>query len=99
MRVVRLYPDLHGIQDYKEHHAGRHVHFIVNMPPDKLTHAVKEGLVSQFKLSTTMTTSNMICFDRDGSIKKYSSPEEILKDFYDVRFQHYHKRKVRLAAQ
>ncbi|KAF8319936.1 type II DNA topoisomerase [Clavulina sp. PMI_390] len=83
--------------DYKEHHAGRHVHFIVNMPAEKLNHAVAEGLVSQFKLSTTLTTSNLICFDQDGSIKKYNSPEEILKDFYDVRFQFYHKRKANMV--
>jgi DNA topoisomerase-2 len=68
------------------------------MPADKLKHAISEGLVSQFKLSTTLTTSNFICFDRDGSIKKYASPEEILKDFYEVRFQHYHKRKVNPSA-
>lgn len=64
------------------------------MPADKLKHAVDEGLLSRFKLSATLTTSNLICFDRDGSIKRYGSPEEILKDFYEVRFQHYHKRKV-----
>ena len=68
------------------------------MPADKLKHAIQEGLVSQFKLSATMTTSNLICFDRDGSIKKYASPEEILKDFYEVRFQHYHKRKASSSA-
>lgn len=59
---------------------------------------MEEGLVSQFKLNTTLTTSNLICFDADGVIKKYANPEEILKDFYDVRYQHYHKRKVSVSG-
>ncbi len=61
--------------------------------------AVADGLLSQFKLSTTITTSNMVCFDPDGSIKKYNTPEEILEEFYAIRFQFYQKRKVGIAPK
>ena len=35
----------------------------------------------------------MVCFDGKGRIKKYSSAEEILIEFYDYRLKYYYKRK------
>ena len=81
-------------QDYKEHHAGRGIHFIVTMSAENVNKAMETGLEQQFKLTSSLATSNMMCFDPDGAIKKYTSPEEILEDFYAVRFKHYQKRKV-----
>ncbi|OQS54833.1 top2 [Ecytonucleospora hepatopenaei] len=45
------------------------------------------------KLTSSISTSNMVCFDSNGKIKKYSSTTEILKEFYTVRLEHYDKRK------
>lgn len=56
--------------------------------------AEEQGLIDFFKLTTKLTTSNMICFDFEGKIKKYDSPEEIIEDFYPVRLAYYQKRKV-----
>lgn len=53
----------------------------------------KEGAYKYFKLSSSVTTSNMVLFDRDGMMKKYSDVEEILKDFFYVRLGVYHQRK------
>jgi len=64
-----------------------------------LEKAEEQGLIEFFKLMTKISTSNMICFDLDGKIKKYSSPEEILDDFFPVRLAHYQKRKDYLANQ
>ncbi|CAI2176797.1 19432_t:CDS:2, partial [Funneliformis geosporum] len=36
----------------------------------------------QIKDNSTIGTSNMVCFDGEGRIRKYNSPEEILKEFY-----------------
>jgi DNA topoisomerase II len=36
----------------------------------------------------------MICFDANGKIKKYDTPEQILEEFYDLRLTYYQKRKV-----
>ena len=93
-----LYGPKITLQDYKEHHAGRHVHFIINMSAEQMKKAVADGL-SQFKLTASIATSNMVCFDPDGSIKKYNTPEEILEEFYAIRFQFYQKRKVRVAFE
>ena len=56
--------------------------------------AEAQGLLEFFKLTSKLTTTNMICFDFDGKIKKYDSPEEIIEEFYPVRLSYYQKRKV-----
>ncbi|WUR02388.1 DNA topoisomerase 2 (TOP2) [Vairimorpha necatrix] len=48
------------------------------------------------RLSTIISTNNMICFDQNSKIKKYDTPEEIIKEFYYVRLTFYLKRKEKL---
>lgn len=38
--------------------------------------AKQEGLLKKFKLTTTISTSNMHLFDSKGVIKKYDNPEQ-----------------------
>ena len=64
------------------------------MTEANLKAAEQEGFEKRFKLSTTMSTSNMVCFDLNGKIRKYSSAEEILRDFYHKRLEFYGLRKV-----
>lgn len=71
------------------------VHFIITMNAKDLEKAEAVGLHEFFKLTSKINTSNMICFDFEGKIKRYDSPEEILEDFYPVRLSYYQKRKVR----
>ncbi|KIM47986.1 hypothetical protein M413DRAFT_22556 [Hebeloma cylindrosporum] len=87
------------IKDYKEHHDNLNVHFIVTMSAKDLEKAEAQGLLEFFKLTSKINTSNMICFDFEGKIKKYDSPEEILEDFYPVRLAYYQKRKDYLANE
>lgn len=61
--------------------------------------AEQEGLEKKFKMNTTMTTGNMVCFDLNGKIKKYGSAEEILADFYHKRLEYYGLRKVSLSEE
>jgi DNA topoisomerase-2 len=56
--------------------------------------AEQQGLVEFFKLTSKINTGNMMCFDFDGKIKKYNSPEEIIEEFYPMRLAYYQKRKV-----
>jgi DNA topoisomerase-2 len=81
-------------QEYKEHHDNSNVHFVVTMGAKELEKAEQQGLLEYFKLTGKINTSNMICFDFDGKIKKYDTPEEILEEFYPVRLAYYQKRKV-----
>jgi DNA topoisomerase-2 len=70
------------------------VHFVVTMAAKDLQQAEEKGLAEYFKLTGKINTSNMMCFDLEGKIKKYNSPEEVIEDFYPVRLSYYQKRKV-----
>lgn len=70
------------IKDYKEYHTEKKVNFLVI--------SLKKF---PLKVSTTLTTSNMVCFDSDGKIKKYETPLEIIKEFYYTRLKFYTMRK------
>ena len=83
------------MQDYKEHHDNVNVHFVVNMAAKDVEKAEEQGLAEFFKLTSKINTSNMICFDPEGKIKKYNSPEEIIEEFYPKRLAYYQKRKAR----
>ncbi|KAF9258616.1 DNA topoisomerase II [Marasmius fiardii PR-910] len=88
-----------NIKNYQEHHANQDVHFVIQMDPKELIKAEEKGLIEYFKLTSKITTSNMICFDFDGKIRKYDSPEEMLEEFYPKRLEYYQKRKDFLASE
>lgn len=52
------------------------------------------GLLKAFKLTSSIATTNIVCFDKDGRIKKYASAEDVLREFYPLRLEYYQKRKV-----
>ncbi|XP_057978601.1 DNA topoisomerase 2 isoform X2 [Malania oleifera] len=81
------------IKDYREHNDDTSVHFEVILSEEHLTMAKQEGLLKKFKLTTTISTSNMHLFDPRGLIKKYDTPEQILEDFFPLRLEFYQKRK------
>jgi len=82
------------IQDYKEYHTDKTVRFLVQMATDKLRAAeTQKGLHQFFKLQTTIATSSMVLFDSNGCLRNYSSPLEIMKEFFDLRLKFYGKRK------
>ena len=64
------------------------------MTASGLAEAEKKGLIEFFKLTGKINTSNMMCFDAEGKIKKYHTPEEVIEEFYPVRLAYYQKRKV-----
>jgi DNA topoisomerase-2 len=55
-----------------------------------------KDLLKDLKLRKTFRVSNMHLFHPTRGIHKYSSPEEILKDFVELREDHYVKRKAHL---
>jgi DNA topoisomerase-2 len=87
------------IRDYKEYHTDSSVHFVVTLSEANMAAAEKEGLETKFKLVSQISTTNMVCFDREGRIRKYTSVNDILKEFCDVRKEFYQKRKAHLLQQ
>ena len=87
------------ITDYKEHHTDATVHFVVKMTPEKMEQARKEGIEKKFKLISKVSTSNMHCFNAQGVIQKYQSPEAIMEAFVPLRLAAYERRRQMLLRQ
>ncbi|KAF3853418.1 hypothetical protein F7725_014106 [Dissostichus mawsoni] len=81
------------ITDYKEYHTDTTVRFLVKMTPEKLIEAEAAGLHKVFKLQINLTCNSMVLFDHMGSLKKYESVLEILRDFFELRMKYYLLRK------
>jgi DNA topoisomerase-2 len=87
------------IRSFQELHSTDSVHFEVSATTAQLDALEKKGLVTAFKLSTTLSLSNMHAFDRDGKIRKYQSASDIVDAHYDVRRELYGARKEALERR
>ncbi|KAF7657622.1 hypothetical protein LDENG_00024190 [Lucifuga dentata] len=86
------------ITDYKEYHTDTTVRFVVKMTAEKLVEVEAAGLHKVFKLQNPLTCNSMVLFDHVGSLKKYESVQDILKDFFELRMNYYKLRKDWLAG-
>jgi DNA topoisomerase-2 len=87
------------VKSFKENHTDTTVDFTVELTPEgAAAHGTACALAKAFKLEAKMTTTNMHLFDSDGRIKKYESPEQLLRDFFSLRMVMYAKRKAALLA-
>uniref|UniRef100_A0A8B9CEF4 DNA topoisomerase 2 n=1 Tax=Anser brachyrhynchus TaxID=132585 RepID=A0A8B9CEF4_9AVES len=86
------------ITDYKEYHTDTTVKFVVKMSEEKLAEAEAVGLHKVFKLQTNLTCNSMVLFDHVGFLKKYESPQDILKEFFELRLRYYGLRKEWLVG-
>ena len=55
-----------------------------------------KDMMKDLKMRKTFHVSNMHLFHPTKGIHKYESPEEILRDFVELRLEHYKKRKAHL---
>ena len=81
------------IKDYKDYNTHTKVHFVIQLDDKNSKGIMEENLDDRFKLSKTVATSNLVAFDAEGRICKYSSVDDILRDFYAIRIKFYEKRK------
>ncbi|KAG0249676.1 DNA topoisomerase 2 [Actinomortierella ambigua] len=82
------------IKDFRDDGTLSRINLTVSFAPEQLRKAnANNELGKNLKLIGSISTANMVCFDPQGRIKKYASPEEIIQDFYDVRLEFYRKRK------
>jgi len=90
------------IEDIREYHTERSVHFSVKMSPEELkTVKGKEngGINQSFKMSGSISETNMMLFDSDGKIQKYKNPMAIMEEFATVRLKYYKIRKEYLIQK
>ncbi|XP_035528149.1 DNA topoisomerase 2-alpha isoform X2 [Morone saxatilis] len=81
------------ITDFREYHTDTTVRFVIKMTEEKLREAEAAGLHKVFKLQSPLTCNSMVLFDHVGSLKKYESVQDILKDFFELRMKYYVLRK------
>lgn len=84
------------IKDMEEQHTAN-IRFVVKLTEAEMAKSLEIGLLERFKLVSTISMSNMVAFDTFGKIKRYSNPNEILRDFYFVRLEYYQRRKDHMA--
>jgi DNA topoisomerase-2 len=103
--VVTELPPGRWTQDYKEYLDGlvekKLIGGFVNNSTTEDVHFeimdyTGKDLLKDLKLRKTFRVSNMHLFHPTKGIHKYESPEEILKDFVELRLEHYKKRKAHL---
>eukprot|EP01022_Parablepharisma_sp_SALTPOND_P023410 TRINITY_DN493_c0_g1_i1.p1 TRINITY_DN493_c0_g1~~TRINITY_DN493_c0_g1_i1.p1 ORF type:complete len:1278 (-),score=243.32 TRINITY_DN493_c0_g1_i1:3837-7670(-) len=88
------------VEDIKEYHIGNRIHFEVKIKKDCLAKLTTDNaLIKGFKLSSTIPTTQYVCFDHFNKIKRYVDEREIMEEFYHLRLQFYEKRKVYLLKQ
>lgn len=80
------------IKDMEEEH-GVGVRFIVKLSDEEMEKSRRMGFLERFKLTTTISSSNMVAFDSQGKINRYASVNDIIQDYYFVRLDYYQRRK------
>ena len=88
------------VKEYNDMSTDTHVDITITMAPniiktysEKATEFECNLLEKSLGLYTTQSTTNMNMFDANEKLKKYSSAEEIIDDYYGIRLEYYEKRK------
>jgi DNA topoisomerase-2 len=69
------------------------------MTAEQMAEAEAAGLEKRFKLTDTLSSTNMTMFDSAGRIRKFESPLDVLRDFHPLRLEYYHRRKANLVER
>jgi DNA topoisomerase-2 len=81
------------VKDYDDMSKDTTIDFTITLQKGKLEELGDEGIYKQFKLISSMTTTNMHLFDAEDKLKKYSSIVEIIDDYFLKRLEMYSIRK------
>lgn len=89
------------IKDYDDMSKDTSIDFTITLQKGKLEelNAVQDGIYKQFKLISTVSTSNMHLFDSEDKLKKYNTIPEIIDDYYVKRLEMYEIRKTYLINE
>jgi DNA topoisomerase-2 len=83
-----------NIVSYTSNNTDETVEFTIIFEEVKLDKLIKKKeLYTKLKLVSRISTNNMWLYNYNGIIKKYTSPQDILCEFYQVRLDMYIKRK------
>lgn len=82
------------IKDYKNHSTENVVDFTIVQNDDGM-----DCNIENLKLYTYIRTTNIVLFDHNNKLKKYSCIDEVIDDFCKVRYEFYIKRKQHLLKE
>ncbi|CAG2112538.1 unnamed protein product, partial [Medioppia subpectinata] len=82
------------INEYKEYHTESTVRFVVDLSEANLRKSLDTGIHKTFKLQSSLSTKSMVLFDHLGCLRRYETPDEILREYFPVRLEMYVKRKA-----
>jgi DNA topoisomerase-2 len=87
------------IKDYDDMSKDTSIDFTITLQKGKMEELNQEGIYKQFKLISTISTSNMHLFDAEDKLKKYNTIPEIIDDYYVKRLEMYEIRKKYLINE
>jgi DNA topoisomerase-2 len=90
------------IVDYTIDPSDIKVHCVIKFAKGKLAELEAQqteyedcnGVDKLLKLYNTITTNNMNAFDSNDRLRNYETVNDIIDEYYDVRLEHYEKRKM-----
>jgi DNA topoisomerase-2 len=81
------------IKDYEDLYTKTKVNFPITLHDKQLATLTHSQIMTKFKLTTTINTSNMHLFDAEDKLKKYNTVCEIIDEYYTHRLNLYTDRK------
>jgi len=93
----RILDNFPGVVDYQERHTEHHVDFLVKFETAAALEALKTksgGILHALKLETSIPLSNMHMYDREGLLKRFDTPLQVVEEFVDLRLPHYERRRL-----
>jgi DNA topoisomerase-2 len=88
------------VKDYDDMSKDTTVDFVITLHKGKLEELEScilendcNGLEKQFRLFSTLSTTNMHLFDAHDKLKKYANVVDIIEDYYETRIVLYQTRK------
>ena len=82
------------IEDIREYHTQNRVHFWIQTSEGVLDEWRRKGLIEkELRLQGQIQTSNLVLFNQQCRLQRYSTTVEIMEEFYTLRLKHYELRK------
>lgn len=86
------------IDDMREYHTSRKVCFKLFLSSNQRSLKDQE-IEKTFKMTSTISVNNMVLFNKDLKLQKFSNELAILEAFYKIRLEHYQLRKNYLLSK
>ena len=83
------------LKDYKDQSTDKEVYFELILKKEM----DEENIIKTFKLTSTLSITNMNLFDYNDKLKHYDKVHEICDDFMEKRLDYFEKRRLYLIEQ